>query len=444
MKKVAIICTFLLMLLLAACGSSKHIHNFKDNWLSDNEIHWKECPCGEKTEIGSHILGVQATETTPQVCTICNHILKEAIEHTHDFCKTNQKTEAVLGKDGEVVFKCNCGEEKRETIHYYEWFECVNCFTVDPIYSEIKDSFYNKFAEKHFNERGYELARDYIDLRYYYGEYNGCHIINVFYHSNCYEREWLVENESLEYETLKELSAYYNGEFYSLAKALELNLITKEDIEKVIEWDKLYYPAKYHKFTEAELTYLKEATGYSNIKDSWFRGEYNGAYILYCSGGVAMCYRETVNNAIIFYYSGASFEVVYNNKIYTIKEAFLNLILTEDDIDKISLSNNKYIGWRSTSKEEVDMKEPIKLEDKVESDITLENVGTSLVITIDKNFQLLLTEEHFRGIEYETLSKIEHNLINQQYLMTFKNKEDAYSAFIKLQKLYYVLTVNNL
>lgn len=442
MKKITIIFIFMFMLFLSSCGQDEHVHEFKDTWSSDAVNHWKECSCGEKTEVVAHTAGVDATENDPQVCTICNYVLKEALGHTHVFKETNQLTEAVLGKDGEQLLKCDCGEEIKEPVHYYQWFECVNCYHKNPLRDEIKDAFYDKFNEKHLTEQKYELLKNNIDLYYYYGEYNGCYIINVSYQSLNYEKEWLVENETLEYDTLKELTAYYNGEFYSLTKALELNIITKDDMEKILEVDKLYYPRKYHKFTEEELTYIKEVLGYK-INDNWFIGEYNGAYVIYGGAGVSRSYKETINNIVILYPSGGNCRVVYNGKVYTLKEAFANLILTEEEIEKISLSFKKYEDFDIDRLKETDQKDPIKLEEKIESDITLENITTSIVITIDKNFQLLLTEEHFKDIKFETLSKIENVSENQQYIMTFKNKEEAFKAFEKLETLYYVKTINN-
>ena len=436
MKKIIIIFAFMLMFILTSCGPAEHIHEFKDTWLSDAVNHWKECECGEKAEVAEHVPGLDATENDPQVCTICNYVLKEALGHTHVYKETSQMTEAVLGKDGEQLLKCDCGEEIKEPVHYYQWFECVNCSHKNPLRDEIKDAFYDKFNEKHLTEQKYELLKNNIDLYYYYGEYNGCHIVNVSYQSLHYEKEWLVENETLEYDTLKELSAYYNGEFYSLKKALELNLITKEDIEEIIEVDKLYYPHKYHQFTEEELTYIIEVLGYK-VNNNWFRGEYNGAYILNSFSGASTASIETINNVIILNAQGDGCKVVYNSKVYTLKEAYTNLILTEEDIEKISFCFIKY-DFDSNEYQETDNKDPIKLEEKIESDITLENITTSIVITIDKNFQLLLTEEHFKDIKFETLSKIENVSENQQYIMTFKNKEEAFKAFEKLETLYYV------
>ncbi len=272
--------------------------------------------------------------------------------HTHNFKETDKKTEAILGKDGEKLFKCDCGEEKREVIHYYEWFECVNCQQKDLLREEIKEAFYNKFSTNNSVE-DVDLFKKNIELNYYYGEYNGCYVINILNHSH-YEKEWLAENESLENETLKDLSVYKEGEFYSLSKALELNLITKEDIKKVMEKDKLYYPQKYYQFTEGEKAYLKEITGYSKISDAMYRGKYNDVYIICSGAGVSGLYKETIDNVVIFYPNGARFQVIYNDNIYTLKEAFTNSILTIEEINKISLSSIKPENWKTYRAEELD------------------------------------------------------------------------------------------
>ena len=452
MKKIFVIICFLSIIsLFNSCGKEQHIHNYRNEWSSNSENHWKECVCGVKIEEASHVPGNDATEITPQTCIVCNYVLKETLEHTHDYKEVSSKVEAKLGKDGEVILKCSCNNEIKETIHYYQWFECVNCFHKDPLREEIKEAFYIKFKDIYIEKYDNEPNKNLIEVEYYYGEYNGCHVVDVSYIYAHYDIEWLKDNyNTFEQESMQYLSVYCKGEFYSLAKAVEINLISKSDLEKIIECDKLYFPYEYHKFTEKEKAYLtkifKEQLNMDlpSYIEHLYRGEYNGAMILYTGIGTAKIYKETINNVILYYSSNDWYRVLHNDKFYTLKEAFLNLMLTEEDIDKISLSSREFEDWLSMGNiEEIDGKEPIKLEEKIKSNITLENVSTSLVVTIDKNFKVLLTKEHFKGIDFESLSKIENNSANQQYLMTFQNKEEAYAAVAKLETLYYVLTVNN-
>ena len=63
MKKIL---TVLLLLALALTTCDKpdtHTHTWSD-WQSNAEQHWKECSCGEKTDLGNH---------TGNPCTVCGY-----------------------------------------------------------------------------------------------------------------------------------------------------------------------------------------------------------------------------------------------------------------------------------------------------------------------------------------------------------------------------------
>ena len=65
MKKFLMI--FIIALTFNACDdtpdTTTHTHTFGD-WQSNAEQHWKECSCGEKTDIGNH---------TGNPCTVCGY-----------------------------------------------------------------------------------------------------------------------------------------------------------------------------------------------------------------------------------------------------------------------------------------------------------------------------------------------------------------------------------
>ena len=126
------------------CGYERTITHTFGSWVSDDVNHWKECSCGEKSEVAAHTPGAEATETTPQTCTVCNHVLKEAAGHTHNYgsewkkdsenhwhecvCGDKKdvsahkfdngvvKEEATEDKEGLKVYSCVCGYEKTETL----------------------------------------------------------------------------------------------------------------------------------------------------------------------------------------------------------------------------------------------------------------------------------------------------------------------------------------
>ena len=70
----------------ATGSSSEHTHKYS-NWNSNSEKHWKECSCGDKTELTTHsfewIIDKDATNTTVgkkhEECTVCGY-KKAAVE----------------------------------------------------------------------------------------------------------------------------------------------------------------------------------------------------------------------------------------------------------------------------------------------------------------------------------------------------------------------------
>ena len=76
------ICT-LVLLILTACnnGAGKnteppHTHVFGESLEADGESHWKQCECGEKSDIASHTFdeGVKEYGKYTYTCTVCQHV----------------------------------------------------------------------------------------------------------------------------------------------------------------------------------------------------------------------------------------------------------------------------------------------------------------------------------------------------------------------------------
>lgn len=51
-------------------------HTYAQGWSSDSTNHWHECACGDRKDEAGHVPSAPATLTTPQVCTVCNHLLQ--------------------------------------------------------------------------------------------------------------------------------------------------------------------------------------------------------------------------------------------------------------------------------------------------------------------------------------------------------------------------------
>ena len=90
-------------------------HTYKIEWLKDSAGHWHECSvCGIKKDEAAHIPGAEATETTPQVCTVCNYEIVPAFGHTHSFTRKRAdakylRSEATCMERAVYYYSCSCG-----------------------------------------------------------------------------------------------------------------------------------------------------------------------------------------------------------------------------------------------------------------------------------------------------------------------------------------------
>ena len=160
-------------------------HEYSSDWKYDEESHWKQCACGEKTEVSAHELGdgvvtkeptceetgektytcdcgytyseeisafgheyengVVSKEATcdkagekTYTCANCGETYTEEIPaFGHDFDEGVVTKEATCKEAGEKTFTCgNCGETKTEIIkklsHEFEYGVCVNCGEAEP------------------------------------------------------------------------------------------------------------------------------------------------------------------------------------------------------------------------------------------------------------------------------------------------------------------------
>ena len=137
------------------CGESREItHSYKDTWNQGPTQHWHACSvCREKTDVTDHTPGPEPTDKNPQVCTVCNYILKPALGHEHDYAQAwstddNGHWHTCSGceeKDGYAVHEfenacdpdcATCGYTRTVTHNYGEawekdktghWHVCSEC-----------------------------------------------------------------------------------------------------------------------------------------------------------------------------------------------------------------------------------------------------------------------------------------------------------------------------
>jgi len=121
-------------------------HSVENTWQTNEKTHWKACTlCAEKLELDSHVPGPEATEDSPQLCTVCGYELAPAAEHSHDFssvwmkdaqshwkeCACGEKSvpfshiwdDGQKGSKNSVIYTCtDCGEERMEVSSGFPWW----------------------------------------------------------------------------------------------------------------------------------------------------------------------------------------------------------------------------------------------------------------------------------------------------------------------------------
>ncbi|UKI12820.1 MAG: hypothetical protein L6V84_00265 [Oscillospiraceae bacterium] len=75
--------------------------------------HWHECSvCGDKKDVAAHIPGAEATETTPQTCTVCDYVIREVLKSVTVSSNANGGSGTMLpvtGTIGETFIAPDCG-----------------------------------------------------------------------------------------------------------------------------------------------------------------------------------------------------------------------------------------------------------------------------------------------------------------------------------------------
>ena len=99
-----------------------HEHSYGD-WQKDETQHWKECSCGDKTEVGNHTFGdwtitkeptTTETGSRERTCSICKYTQEETIPvHEHSYGDW-QKDETQHWKE------CSCGDKTEVGNHTFD------------------------------------------------------------------------------------------------------------------------------------------------------------------------------------------------------------------------------------------------------------------------------------------------------------------------------------
>ena len=102
------------------CGATRTTtHKYKTQWSSTGEYHFHECSiCGDWKDDERHTPGDPATEQAPQICTVCERVLVEQLEHVHELDTVIQSDETGHWYD------CTKCEEKAEFAEHIYLFDC--------------------------------------------------------------------------------------------------------------------------------------------------------------------------------------------------------------------------------------------------------------------------------------------------------------------------------
>jgi len=98
------------------CGFVReNVHSYGGTWLSDETGHWFVCTaCGEASEAAAHVPGPEATDTQAQLCQVCGFEMAPAQVHIHEFGADWEYDEDIHWK------RCECGERSEAAAHDWE------------------------------------------------------------------------------------------------------------------------------------------------------------------------------------------------------------------------------------------------------------------------------------------------------------------------------------
>lgn len=100
-------------------------HNYKTEWSTDETNHWHECSvCGDKKDVAAHIPGEEATETTPQTCTVCDYVIREVLKSVTVSFSANGGSGTMLpvtGTIGETFTAPDCGFVAPDGCRFKGW-----------------------------------------------------------------------------------------------------------------------------------------------------------------------------------------------------------------------------------------------------------------------------------------------------------------------------------
>ena len=99
------------------CGATRSVsHIYATDWSFNEQGHFHSCTkCGGQKDYTAHTPGAAATDTTPQLCTVCGWVIAPAINHTHE------KFGEPFYDDTHHWYACNgCNEQVDLSAHIWQ------------------------------------------------------------------------------------------------------------------------------------------------------------------------------------------------------------------------------------------------------------------------------------------------------------------------------------
>ena len=97
-------------------------HIWSKTYLAENadvHKHYHVCEvCGNKDAGEAHIAGPEATETAPQVCTVCNYVIAPVLDHVHKGTRVEGTAPSCTEDGSKAYYSCTCGK-------YFEDPDCA-------------------------------------------------------------------------------------------------------------------------------------------------------------------------------------------------------------------------------------------------------------------------------------------------------------------------------
>ncbi len=96
-----------------------HEHSWATEFSSDATHHWYACDCAEVKDKAEHVPGAAATETTPQICTVCQRVLVPELGHVHVGVEHTANPATCVDQGNSAYWSCACGK-------YFSDSDCQN------------------------------------------------------------------------------------------------------------------------------------------------------------------------------------------------------------------------------------------------------------------------------------------------------------------------------